>query len=56
MHLNCHTSYPRLAVNYFRKKLHHRGELQNTGVILLILYYMQLFIIIVPPFRYRVSS
>ena len=36
MHLNCHTTYPKLAVNYFRKKLHHRGELQNTGVILLI--------------------
>ena len=36
MHLNCHTAYPRLAVNYFRKKLHHRGELQNTVVMLLI--------------------
>ena len=36
MSLNCHTAYPRLAVNYFRKKLHHRCELQNTGVILLI--------------------
>ena len=36
MHLNCYTTYPRLAVNYFRKKLHHRGELQNTEVILLI--------------------
>ena len=33
MHLNCHTAYPRLAVNC---KLHHRCELQNTGVILLI--------------------
>ena len=35
MHLNCHTAYPRLSVNYFRKKLHHRCKLQNTGVILL---------------------
>ena len=29
-------SYPRLYVNYVCKKLHHRCELQNTGVILLI--------------------
>ena len=36
MHLNCHTVYPRLAVNYFCKKLDHRCELQNTGVIPLI--------------------
>ena len=36
MHLNFHTAYLRLAVKYFRKKLHHRCELQNTGVILLI--------------------
>ena len=35
MYLNCHTAYPRLAVNYFCKKL-HRCELQNTMVILLI--------------------
>ena len=34
MHLNYHTAYPRLSVNYFRKKLHHRCELQNTRVIL----------------------
>ena len=33
MHLNCHTTYPRLAVNCFRKKLYHRGELQNSVVI-----------------------
>ena len=36
MDLNCHTAYPRLTVHYFRKKLHHRRELQNTGVIQLI--------------------
>ena len=36
MHLNCPTAYPRLAVNYFCKKLHHRCELQNTGGRLLI--------------------
>ena len=34
MHLNCDTIYPRLAVNYVHKKLHHRCEMQNTGVIL----------------------
>ena len=34
--LNYHTAYPRLAVNYFRKKTHHRCDLQNTVVILLI--------------------
>ena len=53
MHLNCQTTYPRLAVNYFRKKLHHRGELQNT---INSIYHMQLFIIIASPFRYRVFS
>ena len=36
MHLYCHTGYPRLAFNYFHKKLHHRCELENIGVILLI--------------------
>ena len=36
MHLNCHAAYPRIAVNYFRKKLHHRCGLQNTGIIILI--------------------
>ena len=40
MHLNCHTAYPRLAVKYFRKKLHH----------------MQLFIITAPLFRFRAVS
>ena len=34
--LNFHTAYPRLAVSYFGKKLHHRCELPNTGVVLLI--------------------
>ena len=36
MHLNCHTACPRLAANYFHKKLHYRCELQNAGVIILI--------------------
>ena len=36
MHLNSHTAYDRLDVNYFCKKLHHRCEVQNSGVILLI--------------------
>ena len=36
MHLNCDAACPRLAVNYFRKKIHLRCELQNTGIILLI--------------------
>ena len=40
MHLNCHTACPRLAVNYFHKKHHHKIQIkykmQNTGVILLI--------------------
>ena len=36
MHLNFHTTYPRLAALYFRKNFHYRRELQNTGVILLI--------------------
>ena len=36
MHLNSQTAYARLAVDYFRKKLHHICELQNTGVILLV--------------------
>ena len=34
--LNFHTAYPRLAVSYFGKKLHHRCELPNIGVVLLI--------------------
>ena len=33
MYLNCHTAYPRLTVNYFRKKLHHRRKIENTGVM-----------------------
>ena len=50
MHLTCDTVYPRLAVNYFCKKFHHRCELQNIGG------HMQLFIVIAPLFRYTVFS
>ena len=35
MHLNYDNAYPRLVVNYCRKKLHHICEIQNIGIILI---------------------